>query len=172
MSIITFFSILRFWGGHLAYRLVALYSIVFATVQIEALYEVAWLVAYLVTVNFVAFMIYFLDKLIAPIGRIPLLKYIFNIRAPNNFLFFELGMLGGGIGALYGIHLNDHKTSEEYRWRRIQLWFINWVLFAGLLFLLWAAVISYTELNAFIGGVVLSFFNVVQWVVDSFSTFV
>lgn len=165
----TFFSLLRFWGGHLAYRAVALYTVVFTTVQIEALYEVAWLIAYLVTVNFVAFMAYFVDKLIAPIGRMPLLKYIFNIRAPNNFLFLELGVLGGGIGALYGIHLNNHKTSEEYRWRRIQLWLINWIVFAGLIFLIWAAVISFADLNAMIGSVVVRFFNLGGWVVGLFS---
>ena len=161
------FELVRFWVANLSYRLVAMSAITFTTYQIWELYELAWLFAYLVTVNLVTFLIYFFDKLIAPIGQMPILKYLFNIRAPNSFLFWELSLLGGGIGAVYGIYLNDHKTSEEYRWKRLQLWFINWIVFAGLLFILWAAVVPFADLNALIGGIILTLMSTGEFITNS-----
>lgn len=70
------------------------------------------MVYYIVIINIIAFLIYFIDKLLAIYK-----KY----RIPEKTLLF-ISFLGGSLGSITGMMLCHHKTKKWY------FWFINILL--------------------------------------------
>ncbi len=112
----------------------------YVTVWAYNWFGLAWWLAYLVGINVAAYLIYALDKSIVKIfggddeddekKDGPRKKVL---RAPENILAWGFILGGGGVGALYGMVLSNHKVRKK-RFHRKLLWAFS--IFFGLSFVI------------------------------------
>ena len=76
-----------------------------------------YLIIYLIIINIITFIMYFLDKFKA--------KYHWY-RTPEKILLF-LGGLGGCVGGLLGMYIFRHKTKKIYFYVINYLFLIIWI---------------------------------------------
>lgn len=112
----------------------------YVTVWAYDWFGLAWWLAYLIGINVAAYLIYALDKSIVKMfggddeddekKDGPRKKVL---RAPENILAWGFILGGGGVGALYGMILSNHKVSKKEFHRKLLLAFS---IFFGLSFLI------------------------------------
>ena len=76
-----------------------------------------YLIIYLIIINLLTFIMYFLDKFKA--------KYHWW-RTPEKVLLF-MGVIGGSIGGIVGMHIFRHKTKKIYFYIINYLCLLIWV---------------------------------------------
>lgn len=72
--------------------------------------------AYLIGINLVTFLLYWYDKQVSSAGQE-------RSRIPN-WLLLGFALVGGSLGAMFGIHVLHHKAGRKYLWFRLIFWII------------------------------------------------
>lgn len=77
---------------------------------------------YLIGINFVTFVVYGLDKVLA----------IKKMRRISEYSLFVLSFFGGSIGALLGMKIFHHKTKKSIFWILNFSFLVMWIIYLSI----------------------------------------